>query len=80
MRISDEDVEKVITELQDEDEQALANAIVSILKLEFNNRQFLRKIWKHLQDNTYTQTWTSCNLQTDPLNLNDGDVLIGGAE
>jgi hypothetical protein len=78
MRISDKDVKKVLENVYNEDEQALAEALVAILKLQFNNRQFLRKIWSKLLDMNKCDCVS--NLKTDPLDLNDNDILIGGVE
>ena len=42
-RISDEEVFKVLDDLKNEDEQAMANALRTLLLVVLDTRQFLRK-------------------------------------
>lgn len=47
-RISDEEVFKALDDLKNEDEQALGNALRTLLLVTLDTRQFLRKMYKNL--------------------------------
>ena len=72
-RITDDEVFKVLEDLKNEDEQALAKAIEALLLLELDIRHFLRKIYKNTPKKAR-------NIVTDPLKAGKNDIVIGNSK
>ena len=72
-RITDDEVFKVLEDLKNEDEQALAKAIEALLLLELDIRHFLRKIYKNTPKKVR-------NIVTDPLKAGKNDIVIGNSK
>jgi len=67
-RITDNEIFKALDDLENEDEQALGNALRTLLLVTLDTRQYLRKIYKDMnkKPRVYKQPTS-----------NDRDIIVG---